>query len=101
MEVLATGVFRMSGTSKETGKPYDFAQLMFLRRIEPVSTDKMQLRGFGYELSKCDLANDALEKFAHVPFPARMELITDTVPGRNGFRTIVVDFKLSQAANAA
>lgn len=96
MEVLATGVFRMTGTSKETGKPYDFAQLMYLRRIEPVATDKMQLRGFGFETAKCDLANDSLEKFNQVPFPVRMELLTDTVPSRTGFRTIVVDFKLSQ-----
>jgi len=93
MQVMAIGVFRMSGKSKETGNPYDFAQLMYLKPIEPVARETMQLRGFGYETAKCDLANDALEKFNQLPFPARIELETDTVPGRNGFRTIVTGFK--------
>lgn len=98
MEVMAIGVFRMSGKSKESGNPYDFSQLLYLKPIEPVARETMQLRGFGYEVSKADLANDSLEKFGHVAFPARIELLTDTIPGRNGFRTIITGFRPVQAA---
>lgn len=93
MQVMAIGVFRMTGKSKDTGNPYDFAQLMYLKPIEPVARESMTLRGFGYEVAKCDLANDALEKFNQVGFPARIEIETDTIPGRSGFRTIVTGFK--------
>lgn len=101
MQVQAIGVFRMTGTSKETGNPYDFAQLLYLKPIEPVAKEKLQIRGFGYEVAKCDLSNDALEKFNQVHFPARIELVTDTVPARNGFRTIVVGFTPAAVAKAA
>lgn len=93
MQVMAIGVFRMTGKSKDTGNPYDFAQLLYLKPIEPVARESMTLRGFGYEVAKCDLANEALEKFNQVPFPVRIDIETDTVPARNGFRTIVTGFK--------
>ncbi len=96
MQVTCIGVFRMTGTGKETGNPYDFAQLLYLKPIEPVARDKMSLRGFGFEVAKADLANDALEKFGHLAFPVRIELETDTIPARNGFRTIITGFRQVQ-----
>jgi hypothetical protein len=95
MQIVATGVFRMTGVGDKG--PYDFAQLMYLKPIEPVKRERMELRGFGFEVAKCDLSNEALEKFNQCPFPCRIEIDTDTVPGRNGFRTIVIGFKLVQA----
>jgi hypothetical protein len=98
MELNVIGVFRMAGKSKESGNPYDFAQLLYLKPIEPVANANMTLRGFGFEVSKVDLSNEALEKFGQLTFPARIEVTTDTVPSRSGFRTVVVGYKLAAAA---
>lgn len=93
MQVIAIGVFRMTGIGKDTGNPYDFSQLLYLKPIEPVAKEKLQLRGFGYEVAKCDLSNESLEKFNQCPFPVRIELETDTIPSRQGFRTVVTGYR--------
>lgn len=93
MRVQAIGVKRMSGIGKESGKPFDFSRLTILRQIEVAATDKFQLTGYGYETSDLDLANDAMPQFAQVKFPANLDLVVDTVPGRSGLRSVVVGIK--------
>jgi len=93
MRVQAIGVKRMSGIGKESKKPFDFSRLTILRQIEVVANESFQLSGYGYEVSDLDLENDALSQFAQVKFPAILDLVVDTVPGRSGLRSVVVGIK--------
>lgn len=101
MDVMVIGVVRMSGKSKETGNPYDFTTLHYLKPVDPVGKESFQLRGYGYEVSKAEVINDAFERFSQLVYPCRVELIVDTVPGRNGFRLMVIGFKPAQNSKAA
>lgn len=93
MRVQAIGVKRMSGVGKESGKPFDFSRLTILRPLEPAATEKFQMSGYGFETSDLDLANEALPHFAQVKFPANLDLVVDTIPGRQGLRSVVVGVK--------
>ena len=93
MRVQAIGVKRMSGVGKESGRPFDFSLLTILRQIEVAANDKFQLSGYGFETCDLDLSNDALPQFAQVKFPANLDLVVDTVPGRQGLRSVVVGIK--------
>lgn len=93
MQVMAIGVVRMSGIGKESGAPYDFAQLIYLRPVEPVKKEKFQLRAYGFEPTRADVDNGSFEKFSQLVFPCRIELELDTIPGRLGFHTVVCGFK--------
>lgn len=90
MRVQAIGVKRMSGVGKDSGKPFDFSRLTILRQIEVAATQNFQLQGYGFETSDLDLANEALPQFAQLKFPCAIDLIVDTVPGRQGLRSVVV-----------
>lgn len=92
MRVKAIGVQRMKGIGKESGKPYDFAQVLYLRKIEPTSSEKFTIQGLGYEVGKLDMATDAMHKFNDVQFPADLDLATENQPGRNGIKVIVTGF---------
>jgi hypothetical protein len=100
MEVLCIGVVRMNGIGKESGNPFDFGTLRYLLPVEPVSKEKFQLQGFGYEVAELELATQALPKFAQVRFPCRLNLETDLVPQRRGIKTVVVGFKPAEAVPA-
>lgn len=93
MRVTAIGVKRMSGVGKESGRPFDFARMTILRPMEAVAGEKFQLSGYGYETSDLDVENDALPQFAQIKFPAQLDLVVDTVPGRQGLRSIVTGVK--------
>lgn len=93
MRVQAIGVKRMSGVGKQSGKSFDFARLTILRPLEAVSTEVFQLSGYGFETSDIDLANDAMPQFVQVKFPANLDVVVDTVPGRSGLRSVVVGIK--------
>jgi len=93
MRVQAIGVKRMSGIGKDSRKPFDFSRLTILRQIEIVANETFQLSGYGYEVSDLDLSNDAIPQFAQVKFPANLDLVVDTVPGRSGLRSVVVGLK--------
>ena len=93
MRATVIGVKRMSGIGKESGKNFDFAQVEILRPMEVSSTPKFTLVGYGYETSRIDLSLESLDRFRDVRFPATLELIVDTVPGRQGLRSVVTGFR--------
>jgi len=101
MKVTVIGVVRMSGIGKESGKPFDFAQLRYLRPVEPVSGPKFSLAGFGYETGDMDLEKEALSKFGQCQFPCSLELEVENVPTRSGLKAVVVGFKPAQPVRAA
>ncbi|SMB27284.1 conserved protein of unknown function [Sterolibacterium denitrificans] len=92
MKVKVIGVKRLSGVGKESGKPFDFAQISVLRPVEPATSEKFSLEGYGFEVADLDLATDAVAKFRDVRFPAELDLQVDNVPGRKGLRSVVTGF---------
>ena len=98
MRVHVIGVVRRKGIAKETKKPFDFAQLLYFRPLEPVSTENFQMHGYGYEQATLDMELAALDKFAQVRFPAQLELETVQEAGRNGIRVLVSGFKEKASA---
>jgi len=88
----------MSGIGKESGKAFDFAQVNYLRPLEPTAGPKFTLVGYGLESGKMDLAPDAMPKFAQVRFPADLDLEVETIPGRQGLRAVVIGFTVPAAA---
>lgn len=92
MRVTVIGVKRMRGIGKESGRPFDFATMEILRPIEVTASEKFTMEGYGMETSPVDLAIDCLPKFAGVTFPAVLDLVTTTEPGRKGLRTVVCGF---------
>lgn len=93
MRVTAIGVKRMSGVGKGSGRPFDFSRMTILRQMEVVAGEKFQLSGYGYETADLDVENDAIPQFAQIKFPAQLDLVVDTVPGRNGLRSVVTGIK--------
>jgi hypothetical protein len=59
--------------------------------IAKIQASRVRLRNF----SKLDLAPDVLEKFSEVRFPAVLDLAIETVPARQGLRSVVVGFRAS------
>lgn len=101
MRVTVIGVKRMSGVGKESKRSFDFAQVEVLRPMETASSPTFKLHGFGFETSKLDLATDVLEKFREVRFPAVLDLAVETVPARQGLRSVVVGFRVAADVKAA
>lgn len=101
MRVTVIGVKRMSGVGKESGRNFDFAQVEILRTLEPASTPNFQLHGYGYETNKLDLAPECLDKFRELRFPCQLDLSVDTVPARQGLRSVVVGFRPVSDVKAA
>lgn len=102
MRVNAIGVQRLTGVSTKTGRPFDFARVMYLQPVEVVSNDKFSSMGYGYQPGEVNLSIDALNKFSDVKFPAQLDLVMDTVPDRRGIKTICVGFAPQvRAAQAA
>lgn len=93
MRVQAIGVKRIRGVGKESGREFDFTQLTILKPIDNASKELFSLQGYGYETSDIDVENEALNQFAHVQFPATLDLVVDTQPGRKGLRSVVVGIK--------
>lgn len=100
MRANVVGVVRLSGIGKESGKPYDFAQVLYLRPIEVSASEKFTLQGYGFEVGKLDLDIDALPQFAQVKFPAQLDLVVDNVPGRSGLRAVISGINGVKAAAA-
>ncbi len=101
MKCHVIGAIRMSGIGKESGKPYDFAQVLFLNPVSVTAGERFSLHGFGFEVGKLDLATDALNQFSEVKFPALLELTIDNVAGRNGLKAVVTGIARGVAARAA
>jgi len=93
MRATVIGAFRLSGIGKESGNAFDFGRIVVLRPAEPVATKNFRRVGFGFETSELDLSVDAVQKFESVRFPAVLDLSVDTVPGRQGLRSVVVGFR--------
>lgn len=106
MRVHAIGVVRLSGTSRNTGNNYDFAQLYYLRPIESRSGQNNSAEGAGQEQASLDISLLSFPKFKSIAFPRSgllLDLTIDNVPARSGrgMDAQVIDFKIVEQQKAA
>lgn len=100
MKTMVLGVKLVSGVSTKSGSPQNFeiCTVLTMSKVEKVTTEKVTVRGFGFEVSEIRLAPDALEQFASVKFPASLDLETDMVNFRGKLEPIVTGVKVPAAA---
>lgn len=101
MRVQTVGVVRLDGVGKETGRPFDFGRMFYLLPIQPLAKKDFRMRGYGFEVGHIDVAPECVDKFAGVVFPAILDLAIDTLPGRQGLRSVVVGFRPAADVKAA
>lgn len=101
MKAMVIGVKRMRGIGKDSGRPFDFAQVEVLRPMENVSGEKFTLTGLGFETSKLDAKIECLAAFNDVKFPATVDLLIEQEAGRSGLRSVVAGIAPNGYAKAA
>lgn len=90
MKALVSGIVHRKGTAKATGQEYDFTRLLTLRPVEPLLSDRMTVRGHGYQEVEVAADPACLPQFAGLKFPCEVDLVTDARPGRFGQLELVV-----------
>jgi len=101
MKVFVLGVKRMTGLSKKTQNPYDFAQVIAALPLRPVSRENFEISGYGFEPAEFECHNQAVRQFEGLQLPALVELETAHEPGRNGMRVVVTGVKAVTSAPKA
>lgn len=90
MKAYVLGVVHRHGTAKDSGKPYDFAQVLTLRPIESVSSKNFNQVGHGFDIVEANLDQAALPQFAGKKYPCELDLVTDARPSSFGKLDLVV-----------
>ncbi len=100
MRVRVCGVKRVEGKAKESGNPFDMCRVLVLVPVETVSSDKVRITGYGYELGEMELAPEALAEFSGLTFPADVELRTEQKFFRGEFKTVCAGVSVAPAKSA-
>lgn len=82
------GVKRMHGVGKESGKPFDFAELYVMVPVENAAGAKFTVEGFGFEVAQMECESIAVAQFAGLDLPAELELSTTQKLVRGEFKTV-------------
>lgn len=90
MKVNVAGIKRISGTAKVSGKPFEMCTLFILAAIEPSSSEKVQISGFGYEPLEMPVSPEALKQFEHIKFPSSVEIVMDTQARYGKFESVCI-----------
>lgn len=91
MKVLVIGVQHSRGVSK-AGQNYDIAKLDYGVAVKPMSSEKRQVRGYGFEVQSVNIDPACLPRFEKVNLPALVELEVSPDPA-NLQRNIVTGIK--------
>lgn len=91
MKVMVIGVQHSRGVSK-AGQSYDFAKLDYGVPVRPVSSEKRQVRGFGFEVQQVSIDPSCIPQFEKIRLPAEVELLVSPDPA-NLQRNIVTGIK--------
>ena len=92
MKLTVLGVKLVKGLSKANSTPFAMCRLFATVAIEAGGSEKVQVRGAGFELAEMNLDEEALAGFMALKFPITLELTTDSKPYRGKFETIVTGF---------
>lgn len=98
MKAYCLGVTRMRGVGRTSKQAYDMGKLIVMNAVRPFSKEGLEISGYGYEPAEVALAPDALEKFAHVKFPALLDLETDMETRGGKLQPIVTGLREVKAA---
>lgn len=98
MKVNVIGVMQMSGTGKESKRPYSLAKIFVLAPIENVQNEHMTRVASGFEVMEVDLSPTAFPAFQELRYPMVLDLSTDMVPRAGKLNTVVTGFHREKAA---
>lgn len=102
LRVTALGAVHSKGKAKNTGNPFDMAQLLYTRRIEHFANANMVRTGYGFEASEMQLAPEAINKFSGFDFPCELDLEIGTQLNRFGkLEAVVIGAKAVPPLKAA
>lgn len=76
MRVKALGAYRMTGTAKTSGKPYDMGKLVIVVPVENMATPQMTRVGYGDTVNELDVMPECVAKF-NFHFPCELDLEID------------------------
>lgn len=80
MKVLVLGVEHSRGKRKSDDSPYEICQLSYGTQVEPVSSDRRTVVGYGFREQTIGLSSSAVKEFATTQFPAELDLIVEPDP---------------------
>jgi len=100
MRVKALGAYRMTGTSKASGKPYDMGKLVIEVPVENMATPTMTRVGYGKTTNELDVSPECVAKFNfHYPLDLDLEVDQQLQYGR--LQAIIVGAKKVEPLKAA
>lgn len=100
MRVKALGAYRMTGTAKASGKPYDMGKLVIQVPVENMAMAKMQRVGYGSTTNELDVLPEAIAKF-NFHFPCELDLEVDQQLQFGRLQAIIVGAKVVLAVKVA
>jgi len=74
LRVHALGAVHSKGKAKNTGNPFDMAQLLYRRPIEHFSNANMVRTGYGFQSAEMPIALESFNKFSAFEFPCELDL---------------------------
>lgn len=77
MKALVIGISHRKGIAKESGRPYDFAQVTTLEPLKEFESERYTCRGHGLDSAEIKADPSCLSQFAGMKFPAELELVTE------------------------
>jgi len=100
MRVKALGAYRMTGTAKTSGKPYDMGKLVILVPFENVATPTMTRVGYGATVNELDVLPEAVTKL-NFHFPCELDLEIDQQWQFGRLQAVIVGAKRVEPIKAA
>lgn len=92
MRVKALGAYRMTGTAKASGKPYDMGKLIIEVPVENMAQPNMTRVGYGTTTNELDVMPDCVSKF-NFHYPLELDLEIDQVLQFGRLQAIIVGAK--------
>lgn len=99
MRVKALGCYRMTGTAKASGKPYDMGKLVILVPVENTATQTMSRVGYGSTVNELDVRPDCVAKF-NFQYPLELDLELDQELAFGRLQTVIVGAKKAEVVKA-
>jgi len=99
MRVKALGAYRMTGTAKSSGKPYDMGKLVIEVPVENMATPTMTRVGYGMTVNELDVLPEAIGKF-NFHYPCELDLEVDQVLQFGRLQAIIVGAKVVTSVKA-
>lgn len=95
MKAFVAGVKVVEGI--KNGRPWEIPMLFTLLPVEQFKNDKVTVSGYGFEFPPpeklLDIDPACLKQFEKVEFPCMLDLDTDVIVERGGYKTVVTGIR--------